>query len=494
MEFMQKTAYIVKSFRMKESKLIKLLRKLDRTDIKRLSDFINSPYYNKNVKYSKVFEELVKYHPDFDREVFSEEKVYMNSLGSERYNYFAMKNILSDLNELALKFIHTEYKGERMLADEIKLLEAMREKELFDEYKRKLVKVREKLEKNKSESEFYFEDKLHLMYEEISYVSIFEPNTRFELKQEELDSLINYFLVKVLKAYCSLLHEMKQNNYPFKFEMIDNISDYLKSRSFENIPVLNMYKNVLFLQMSDDPGYYKVLSRIKDKYFFTLNHGDAYMLFIYMRSFAVIHYSNTLDPKFKRETFELDKFMYDQGRLPLGKILYPDFIAAVKTAAAVEEYQWAEKFMEEMEGELMEDVKNDVLNFSNGFMEYCKGNLDSAMELFYKVNFNLFIMQIQVYIFLQRVYYEIGHYEDALNLAKTAKEYLNKEIATGEMKSNLTNFFNNSVKLIRLKFSVENKEERKFKFDKLLKNIENMKYNYFGVRSWLMKQTKALKI
>ena len=114
----------------------------------------------------------------------------------------------------------------------------------------------------------------------------------------------------------------------------------------------------------------------------------------------------------------------------------------MKSAALVGEYEWAEKFIAEMKGDLTDEAKEDALNFSNGFIEYCKGNLPKAMELMYKVNFNIFIMQIQVYILLGRIYYEIGHYEDALNLYKSAKEYLNKEIALGDMKTNLKNFFN----------------------------------------------------
>ena len=55
---------------MKESKLIKLLRKLDKAEIKRLSDFVNSPYYNKNAKYSKVFDELVKYYRILRKVIF----------------------------------------------------------------------------------------------------------------------------------------------------------------------------------------------------------------------------------------------------------------------------------------------------------------------------------------------------------------------------------------------------------------------------------------
>src|SRR5690606_10514298 len=282
---------------MKESKLIRLLRKLDKNEIKRLRDFVNSPYYNKNSKYCMVFEELLKYHPDFDEKEFSEEIVYKNSLGQKEYDYFTMKNILSDLNDLALKFLLVEFTGEKGISDELKITQMMREKEVFDEYKSKLNKIKKKLEKEYVDSEYYYKDKLSLLDEEISSLSIFDPNTRFDLKQEELDTLINYSIIRILKAYCSLSHELKQNNYPFEFTMMDTSINYLKGRSFEDIPIIDMYKNVLFLQQTGEYKYYKILTGILDKHFYTLNYGDIYMLYVYMRSFTVVSYNLTMEPK-----------------------------------------------------------------------------------------------------------------------------------------------------------------------------------------------------
>src|SRR5690606_35881993 len=222
---------------MKESKLIRLLRKLDKNEIKRLRDFVNSPYYNKNSKYCMVFEELVKYHPDFDEKEFSEEIVYTNSFGQKEYDYFTMKNILSDLNDLALKFLLTEHKSERPIGDEIKMLEQLREKEVFDEYKKRLNKIKKKLDENPGYSEYYFEDKHRLIGEEISSLSIFDPNTRFDLKQVELDTLANLSTLRLLKSYCALFHELKQNNYAFNFTLMDDLKNYIEKQSFEDAPL-----------------------------------------------------------------------------------------------------------------------------------------------------------------------------------------------------------------------------------------------------------------
>src|SRR5690606_24695470 len=115
------------------------------------------------------------------------------------------------------------------------------------------------------------------------------------------------------------------------------------------------------------------LQDIRDRYFDELHYGDTYMLFVYMRSYSAISYSEKMDIKYLRDCFELDKFMFDRGRTALGKLLYPDFIATIKTAASVGEYEWCEDFMDKMKDDLMDDAKEDTLNFSKGFIEYRKG-------------------------------------------------------------------------------------------------------------------------
>src|SRR5690606_14100471 len=172
------------------------------------------------------------------------------------------------------KFLLTEHKSERILADEIKMLEQLREREVFDEYKKRLNKLKKKLEENPGNSEFYFEDKLSLVGEEISSLSIFDPNTRFDLKQVEMDSLANLSTLRLLKAYCALFHELKQNNYPFKFTLMDDIKNYIQTHSFEDIPLLDLYKNVFFLQLTGEYKYYKILKEIRDKHFDELHRGD----------------------------------------------------------------------------------------------------------------------------------------------------------------------------------------------------------------------------
>ena len=95
---------------------------------------------------------------------------------------------------------------------------------------------------------------------------------------------------------------------------------------------------------------------------------------------------------------------------------------------------------------------------------------------------------------LLRIYYEIGHFEDALSLSKTAKGYLKKEIALGVMQNALKDFFNLTAEMVNLRLSVENKKDKSYKLDVIKKKTKELKYNYFGIKNWLIDQQTKIKV
>lgn len=82
---------------MDNTKLIKVLKTFSKTEIARFEDFVNSPYYNKNQNVRKVCVAVLNYYPGFDSKDFTEENIYTSVFKKEKYDYFKLKNILSDL-------------------------------------------------------------------------------------------------------------------------------------------------------------------------------------------------------------------------------------------------------------------------------------------------------------------------------------------------------------------------------------------------------------
>jgi len=86
------------------TKLIRLLKTFSKSEINRFRDFVSSPYFNKNQNVIKLSEKVLAYYPGFDSEDLAEENIYSKIFGKEKFDYFRIKNIISDLFQLSISF------------------------------------------------------------------------------------------------------------------------------------------------------------------------------------------------------------------------------------------------------------------------------------------------------------------------------------------------------------------------------------------------------
>ncbi|MFN0274396.1 MAG: hypothetical protein ACKVPJ_01520, partial [Chitinophagales bacterium] len=73
---------------MKETRLIQLLSGFSAKEIKLFSDFVRSPYFNKNEKVIKLADAILKCYPAFEKKLPDEEKLFAQVFKSEKYEYF----------------------------------------------------------------------------------------------------------------------------------------------------------------------------------------------------------------------------------------------------------------------------------------------------------------------------------------------------------------------------------------------------------------------
>lgn len=476
---------------MQNTKLIQLLKTFSAQEFKQFGDFIISPIYNKNKKVFLLYESLKKYYPEFDSNDMANEKIFIKIFPKEEYDYFKIKNVISDLLMLGkeyLAFIH--FRNNSKVKD-IYLLKQLRERNLDTMFEQVFKTAKKELEENSVKDENYFYSNFEITGELISYYTPKEPNKHFHLKQEEFDYFHKYSVICLLKFYNLMLHEQRQNNFDFDFKMIDEVFEYLKKNKSEENPTLLIYYNIILLEKEKDEKYFFELKNLKDKYLDLLNKGDQYMFFLHMAGFCAYAYNVLESTGFMYEHFLLSKENFDRGSIELGKILYMDFLNHVKIAVRVNEFDWAEKYIDKFKSKLNEE-KESTLNFCYGYIYYKKGNLSKALDLLSQTNFPNFIIKVQVKILLLQIYYESEMYEQALAMIDTFKHYVKSEKGLLEdFKNSFTEYLRLTNELIKIKTRLK---EKQIGFDKkkISEGIEKIKFNQFGIKLWLREKVSEL--
>ena len=476
---------------MQNTKLIQLLRSMNPAEFREFKDFVISPVFNKNKKIIVLFDSIKKYYPDFKSDSVKEENLFMKIFPGEEYDYFKIKNIVSDLFSLGKEYLtFIQYRDNSNVKDKF-LLEQLRDRSLDNIFEISYKVFKKKIDSESVKDENYIFRQLELTEELHSFQIPKDPGTRLDFFQIELDYFLKYSIIRLLRFYNIMLHDKIQNNVDFDMKMYEEIMSYLKINKNEDNPTLLIYYNIILLGTEWDEKYFFKLKELKDKYFDSLNNGDRYMLFLHMANFCAYIYNNLGRTDFMHEHFLLSKENFDRGTIILGKVLYPDFLNHVKIAVRVEEFEWAEQYIQKYKHLLLEE-KESTLNFCNGIIHYKKGNIDKALDLLSQANFPEFIIKIQVKILLLQIYFEKEYFEQAFSMIDAFRHYLQREKSIPEhSKGSFYDFLKNTNDLIKIKTGVGS-DDKKFELKKISENIENMEVNQFGIKSWLKNKVSEL--
>ncbi|MCB0727876.1 MAG: hypothetical protein KDD00_10455 [Ignavibacteriae bacterium] len=475
---------------MQNSRLIQLLKSLSPSELREFKDFVNSPLYNKNKKIILLFDALRKFYPEFDHPDLSNEKVFYTAFGSGDYDYFNFKNLISDLLALGKEYLtFLQFRKDRDKSN-ILLLSELRDRNLDKLFEQTFKSLDNKLESENITDERFYLKKLELTEEILSYRIPKDPDSRFDYLQDELNFFLKYSVIRLLKFYNLMLHEKEQNNCNFTLEMFEGVMDYIRTKEEDN-PTLLIYYNIILLNIEKKEKYFFNLKKLKEKYFDNLNNGDRFMLFLHLANYCAYVYNVLGKKDFMKEHFLISKENYERGTIFLGKVLYPDFLNHVKIAVRVNEFEWAENFINEF-SHLLTEEKQSTLNFCHGFISYKKGNLETALELFSKTKFQSFIIKVQVKILILQINYEMGYYVEASANIDSFRHYLSRENSmVVNFKESYFDFLRNLNDLIKLK-SGEKDINDKANLKLLKNNADLIKFNQFGIKIWLREKVDEI--
>jgi hypothetical protein len=116
---------------------ILILKTFSDEEIKLFEDFLNSPFHNKNTKVIKFFNLLIRYHPDYKDEEISKENLFKELFGKSKFKESYIRNLFSDLNILAERFLQCIHVTNNLTFDKL-LLEEMKSRDLVELIRKKI--------------------------------------------------------------------------------------------------------------------------------------------------------------------------------------------------------------------------------------------------------------------------------------------------------------------------------------------------------------------
>jgi hypothetical protein len=473
-----------------------------RDEIKLFRRFILSPYFNRSRKVIKLFDQIVKYHPNYDNPNLTKENLLKKISPDLPYNEITMRRLLYDLQILTEKFtkqVNFEKKAVEsttFMTEEIGVRGAgkMFYKNVKAAHNRLdglgYVNSDTCLSKFKLETDqFYF----GMINNKINKKTFVESEAKRLIGG--ITYLISYFMLEAIKHNDTLLTYSRSFNVKHNEKVISefiNLFDFerleifMKKNSILGNYIVEVYLNALktFLYF-DSEFYYKEFKKTLYKYMYQLSLSDNNFLFMKLEGYCILkaknnpvtahHYDNELFRIYK--TFLKEKYYETETNKYIAVDLFRNILIRV---IKLKELNWLEDFIQNYGIHLHPNRKTDIVNFSYALLYFERNAIDESLGYLSRIKLDEFVYNLDVKNLYIRIYYERGNYDTASASARALRKFINENSLVSEnMKAGQENFTKFIIKLL-------NYHNTNSKTDLTSLSQQINKTNDFPGRDWLV--------
>lgn len=474
---------------MHDSKIIVILKTLTPKEFKDFGRFVHSPFFNRLRNVTKFYEVLKKYYPEFSNKNLSEENIYNQIFHSEKFDYWKMKNLISDLMALAEEYLaYTKYRTDNFNRTKY-FLEALDIKHLDRIFENKFNEAEKIIHTNYIEGENYYYNKYQL--------ELLAGNHQFTKKdfssenrlQIITDNFIKFSLLRILKMYTYMINEdaaytMKNKELVLINEVINHIKEY----TYSDTPAIRIYFLILMITMDDTEAekYYFELKDIKLK---NKNHFEAEEL--YNINICIANFCTKMvlqgSKRFLSEYFEAvkDSIFNDPWGNP-DIITHFRFMNAVITGIKLNETKWVENFIRDFQNKLQPEYRDETVSLTTAMLLFAKGKYEQSLVELTKINFDDCHHKMHLRNLTLQIYFELNHFEAAISIIDSYRHFLTREKSISELYRNYNmNFVKYFNEILKLKIGIKIMHA-----DELLYEVN--KSPEFANKDWIMEKLKRL--
>lgn len=481
------------------SSLVTILKKLDAKEFKELGEFINSPFFNKNQSVIKLYGYLRKYFPEFDCVELEKENVYRKVFSGAEYNDGFMRTVIFNFSNLVEEYLSYISFKKNPVSSGVYLLDELNNRKLEKHFQKKLADVQKNIDKADINDTQYYYYKFRIEYILTDYYNWRRYKIK-DYKDYEDKSILNLiefltssFLSGTLTFYKFLEHKSHYEKVDFEMKFLDSVIEYLKEKDnyFKNIPKIKSELYQVLLLKEENEDYFQVLKEIYMNDTGEFNRDEKYSLGNVLQHFCVImQYKG--ETKYIKERFELYKILVENRYYANSTDVYFDDILfgnIVLVASNLQEYEWAEKFIDEHKELLAPENKQNIINYSLARVYIGKGEYEAALNCLMLIKS---LKQIQFKIAVRNLilmaYYELSLFTQAYAMLDSQRHFLSKSLKylPEERVVIHSNFFKLYAKFLRVKEKIGSKEIPDLKRE--IGNTPNL-----PERNWFLKKLEELE-
>lgn len=473
---------------MKDSKLIDVVKHLNKHQITHIIKMIRSPFYNSKEELFDLFEYLTSNLNVFsDDTIFSKQNVFSAIFPNEKYNEKKLAYAQSNLLKIIEEYLVWEELETRDNLKSSLLMRKLNQFELNKMFNSTLKRTIKQMQKTPHRNGVYFLDAYLIKRQENDFIYKTDPKNFNKSITDALRELDIFYKAEQVRYLCAIVNRNIHMSESFDIEMLEETIQDITKNDFYNEPVIQIYGSILLgLVYPKEEFHFKRLRELIIANIDSFPQTEVRDQYVYAINYCVRR-ANSGDKKYFNEMFKLFKILLNNEIiLEKGKISHHEYLNIVSVAVQQKQYSWAHRFIDDYKKNLEKHIAETAFNYNKSFILFAEQDFEKAHKTLNKVKFNDLFYTLKTKLLLLKLYYEANDFDLLRNQAESFRVYVRRNSHIDPKRKKLyMESISALLKLSKVKFATRKK----------IKTLENKVIeNSMIDKSWILEKIRESKL
>ena len=488
-----------------DSRLIDLLKALTGREMRSLSEFVASPFFNKKEKVTRLFEYVKKRYPGFRAIYRTDLYQYVfqkktNKQALDNTQYANLRYAMSDLVKLVQEYLLHEELKKNEVRQKHQLATVFLERGLQKHVPDLLKTAKEKHALRPQGDPLHLYDMSQLAEAELFHSLTLDWGKPIGM-QAALDHFHHHALAGQLRLYAAALSREHTMPFTYNYLMEKELLEHFSENDYTHVPIVDAYYRMFMLFKGEDIAtHYARLLEMLTTESDLFSEDEQQNLYPLLFNFCNLQINLGL-VEYHVQKFELYEYTLPKGLWHYGKYISRDhFILAIRTALETGNIQGANAVIEQYGDELQPQHKKPILHLSRVYVLFAQKKYVEAQDALIKMGnppegfyYGIYFRLIKI-----KVYYElsISQKEGYINLLESEIENLRGYLKRAPMSKRNKASYKRFLRIITRIYS-KRFERVKAPSAKILQSIKddiNNPDELLVERLWLLEKIEEVEV
>ena len=414
---------------MRESKFTKALETLDAWELRHLSDFVHSPFFNKHERVTALFDRLISLAPHYPADLLQRQVLHHELFPQEPFDEQKFKDLLSLSMKLLRQFMAYYRIRQNTYTTGMAMLEELRERNWDAEFLKGHERMGEELQKREEKLQERYLKRLQLQELWITFQGISASRRADDSIQVASDMLDAYYILCKLKYGVEMANRQNVVAQEFDTGPLPLLLDYLQAQPalLEQYPAIEMY--FLIYRCLTQPDQSETFERLRDRmrdHLPTFPLQEKREIYGYAINFCIRQVNKGNKP-YLHTLLELYQAALEDGALfSEGSLSQWDYKNIVSAGLKVGNYEWSENFIEQYKSRVEPASRENAYTYNLASLYFEQGDYKRALRLLQHVEFSDVFYHLGAKVMLLKSFYELNDHEALMSICDSFKIYLKR--------------------------------------------------------------------